>query len=324
MIGQYNAATELGTTITDALADIDLVLNTPLETINLLPPPARGKYLTERDGVFYVAVGDRLFISAQGNPNAWNPSNWIGFEGYDITGITKEYNGVLVFTSNKAYRVTGSGITDLSKQEIPGQQGCINYRTIGSAGTAPAWCSNDGICIWDGSSIQIVSKQRYVLQGEPLHAVCANDRYYLFMSSGMVIFDYRAGGVFRSMDESTTYGWYDADLDRFYMADVNAENTLSIRVFEAGNNLMLKYISGVLPQDGIVQKRFRRIFADAAGEIIAKIVSDTGRTLNVIMQGSGKVQAFFPAGFYGRGVTVQLESTYPIYSFTIEYEEIGI
>lgn len=324
MVGQYNTFEYAGEVINDSLADIDLVLNNPLETINLLPPPPGGRFLTERDGVFFLAVDDRLFVSAQSNPNAWNYSNWIGFEGNDITGITKEYNGILVFTANKTFRVTGSDITNLAKQEIPGQQGCLNWRTIGTAGPSPAWMSNDGLCIWDGSQITIVSKQRYVFNGDPVHAVCANDKYYLFMTVGVVVFDYRAGGVFRTMNETTEYGWYDADLDRFYMADTNSANLLDIRVFEAGDNLKYKYISGMLPQDGMTQKRFRRLFIDAGGRVTVQITADTGRTFNLILQGSGKLHCYLPAGFYGRGITVQLESSSAIYVFTVEYEEIGI
>ena len=99
MIGEYTLA-ELGGSITDELSDLDLFFNLSLETANYLPPPDGGKFLTESDGTFYLAVGDRLYISKQSNLHAWNPLNWISGFGGDITGIRKEFNGILVFTAN--------------------------------------------------------------------------------------------------------------------------------------------------------------------------------------------------------------------------------
>jgi hypothetical protein len=203
---------------TDSTDDYILIGLEPLQTIDNYPPPDRGKYLCNSGNVFFLAVGSTLHFSVQGNPHAWPPLNFIGFDDV-ITGITPEFQGVLVFTRNNTYRVTGADdIATLTKSFIPGNQGCIKYNTISQVSNAPVWLSNDGICLWDGEKISLVSQR--ILKGTNLQPVCsvsANDCYFLFRENGAIVFDYRNGGVFSKLDFTCDYAWYDSDVDELYL-----------------------------------------------------------------------------------------------------------
>lgn len=208
-------ASEALTAHEDKLADLDLLFCEPMESLYYLPPPDGGKYLTECGSTFFLAVEDKLYFSEIGNCQAWNPSNWISFDD-TITGICVEFQGLLVFTANRVYRVTGNDALTIAKLEIPTRQGCANWRTIATLSNAPLWMSNDGICMWDGQSVKLLSFQRWKLDSPPVFGFAANDRYYLVSETGTAVYDLRAGGVFYEISLDADYAWYDVDLDLAY------------------------------------------------------------------------------------------------------------
>ena len=112
--------------------------------------------------------------------------------------------------------------------------------------------SNDGICLWDGSSITVPSYQ--VLNTSYLgvkYAVSANDKYYLFHTSGGIIFDRKNGDIFYKIDFSCDYAWYDGDNDCLFILIGDA-----LFQYGKGNNLTFRYVSGNLGGDEIKQKIF--------------------------------------------------------------------
>ena len=216
----------------DKTDDNTLVMLEAASSFDNYPPPDNGKYLTESGGVFFLAVGSRVYFSTIGNPHAWPTLNFVGFDD-TVTGITTEFQGVLVFTYNNTYRITGADDpATLVKSILPGNQGCSNYRTVSHVANSPVWLSNDGICLWDGESISIINQgivktQRLV----PRFAVSGNDVYYLFTVGRVIVFDRRSGTVFRELSWKNydfDYGWYDGAADQIYL--LKGE-----QVFEFGN-----------------------------------------------------------------------------------------
>jgi hypothetical protein len=210
-----------GSTYEDNLADVDLLFGEPMECLNYLPPPDGGKYLIENQGAFFCAVDDKLYFSEIFNCHAWNPSNWISFDD-NITGIVNEFQGLLVFTRNRVYKVVGNDISTIEKMEIPTHQGCVNYRTCATLSNAPIWLSNDGLCMWDGQSVKLISYGICRIDNQPIFGISGNDCYYLFGKNDVIVFDTTIGGVFYRLSAKATYGWYDADLDKvFYRNDTD-------------------------------------------------------------------------------------------------------
>lgn len=208
-----------GATYEDNLSDTDLLFGEPMESLYFLPPPDNGKYLIENQGAFFCAVDDKLYFSEIFNCHAWNPSNWISFDD-NITGIVAEFQGLLVFTRNRVYKVVGNSVDTIEKVEIPTHQGCINHRTCATLSNAPIWLSNDGLCMWDGQSVKLISYGICRIDNQPIFGISANDCYYLFGKNDVIVFDTTIGGVYYRLSTKATYGWYDADLDKiFYRND---------------------------------------------------------------------------------------------------------
>jgi hypothetical protein len=189
-----------------------------LTSVDNYPPPDRGKYLCESGGVFFLAVDSTLYFSAVGNPHAWPQLNFIGMDDI-ITGIAPEFQGVLVFTRNNTYRIVGAdNAATLTKTILPGNQGCVNNNSISQISNAPVWLSNDGICLWNGESINVISRR--IMNTERLQVICAvnaNDCYYLFLQNGAIVYDHCNGNIFSRLDFTCNYAWYDGDADAFYL-----------------------------------------------------------------------------------------------------------
>ena len=211
----------------------------------------------------------------------------------------------------------------MTKQELPSQQGCINYRTIGQIGNVPIWCSNDGICIWDGSNIQLVSFGRYEFDDIPLHAVCANDRYHLFFEAKSVVYDRRGVDVFRESSVICDYGWYDASQDKFYIVNIQEDSSKLVYIFGDGEDLQFVYVSGIIPTDGTVMRSWYKFIVDSAGSVDVIITTDRGKQASFTLAGSGKRWSYLPKSFYAHGVTVQIKSRFEVFAFEIENEVRG-
>ena len=290
-----------GESFTDSTDDYTLVGLEMISTLDNYPPPEKGKYLTESGGVFFLAVGSTLYFSVLGNPHGWPPLNFIGFDDV-ITGITSEFQGVLVFTSNNAYQITGAGdVTTVTKVLLPGNQGCPNYRSISHVSNAPVWLSNDGLCMWNGESVTIISKQ--VLNTSRLQvstAVSANDRYYLFLTSGGIIFDHRNGSVFYKTDFSCEYAWYDSDSDVIYM-----QRGESIYRYGYGEESIFIYRSGHIGVPESQYNYYREVICSIEGDckVTARIDGSDIFSVSVV---SGKHRLKFPYDTVGRYCEIEV------------------
>jgi hypothetical protein len=292
-----------GSFLTDDINDYTLAGLEPLSSIDNYPPPERGKYLCESGGVFFLAVGSKLYFSAVGNPHAWPPLNFVGFDDI-ITGITAEFQGVLVFTANNAYRIIGAdSITTVTKTLIPGNQGCSNYRSIAKVANAPIWLSNDGICMWNGESIAIISKQ--VMNTERLQvncAVSANDRYYLFLNNRTIVFDHRNGSIFYTLDFTCDYAWYDVESDIMFLQTAG-------RIYSFGTGEIGEY-QYKTPFIGVPEAQyvfFKEAITVIEGTANVTAFVDEEKVWQVKLEHSGKFRLKFPYHTSGKYAQIQIK-----------------
>jgi|GEM_PF-6499536 len=306
------AASLAGSTYDDTEADLTLLEGDTMTTEYYLPPPDEGKYLTQNNGYFYLAVDEKLYYSIVENPHAWNPSSYITFDD-DITGVVAEFQGLLVFTANRVYRLTGTDVSTFNRQEIPGQQGCQNYLTIAKLSNAPIWVSNDGICCWDGSSVKIVTNQRWTIDFTPVCAIGANDIYYLFYDTGCLVYDVRHGGIFYEYDfEAVTYAWYDVDRDIVYLLKDS-----SIYTLDGGDQLQAEYRSGNLGNLSTLSlKELKSFIVNSDGEVSVMIYRNNGDSITSLdIIGTGRRRVWLPTGLYARDAEVELQWTGTVYEF---------
>ena len=164
-------------------------------------PPAGIKYLTLHNAMLFGAVGDKLYFSKIGQPNAWSEFDFIDFD-YNITGMGVTPNGLVVFTENTSHIILGNTADTFSKFLLSDKIGCIEHRTVKSMSNVLVWLSTSGICISSGSSINTISRDAIDFNtfGTPKCAEVIDDIYYLAFSDKMLVFDNRFGRTFYTID----------------------------------------------------------------------------------------------------------------------------
>lgn len=304
-----------GSTFTDKTSDTMLQMMNPLNTITNYPPPDRGKYLCEYDGVFFLAVESSLYFSVQGNPHAWPTLQFVLFDD-TITGIVPEFQGILVFTVNNVYRVIGAESSEtITKTYIPGNHGCVNFRSIAVLNNAPVWLSNDGICLWDGNSIAVKSYR--VIKTDSLivkYAVSASDRYFLFLSSDCIVFDQKNGSIFYKLNFTCDYAWYDGKDGIMYLLVGN-----SLYTYGNGRKLIAFYQSPNIGGSESSIKIFRELILNIDGESNVSIFVDGVLVANVNLT-AGRRRVKLPQKAVGRYLSINLESSGNINELAVIYD----
>lgn len=268
----------------DRMDDITASVQPVLNTFDDFPPPKNGRYLTEAGGVFFLAVESRLYFSKLGHPHAWPVTNFVDI-GDRITGICADFQGVLVFSQNNVYRVIGADIPEsLTKINIPGNQGCVNYRSISHLANLPVWLSNDGICVWDGNKINIISMQ--IINTHRLSVKCAasaNDVYYLFLDNGAICYDSRNGGIFYRLSFSCDYAWYDGNNDKFYL-----QKNDGVYLFGEGEEKTYTYKSPQIGDSSLVYKKIFEVLINAEGKFNLTVIADDISVCSIDIKKAGR------------------------------------
>jgi hypothetical protein len=311
-------------TYSDNLTDDLLLLGNPLDTVNDLPPPDGGKYLTEQNNTFFLVVGDRVYFSKQGNPHAWNPLDFVNLNDTG-TGLVEEFEGILAFTSNSTTRITGYDVLTVSSKLLPSNQGCKNWRTVSRLDDVPIWESNDGLCIWDGSSIKLVSHELYEISFTSTHAEVYDDAYYLFHPNGATVYDRRTGGTFTELSNfvgSTynEYAWYDGDADKLYLYNGLAGDDGRVYEYGTGTAQEVDYISPHV-DGGLTEKSYRRIWLRNDSTTTVKFFVEGTEVMDVDVL-AGERFIYLPAGSDGRYAYFELIFTGTVFDAAIEYEEV--
>lgn len=322
-VGQIHKTEQGGQTyfdvFVDEMPDEEAVLQNPLTSQENYPPPDGGKYLCENGGVFFLAKDSLLYFSALGSPHAWPTAQFITFDDV-ITGITPEFQGVLVFTRNNVYRVVGADAPEtVQKLYIPGNHGCISWRSIAALNNAPVWLSNDGICLWDGNSITVPSYRVIKtsgLQESVRWAVTANDSYYLFTKNGTIVYDIRNGGIFYKLDFSFEYAWYDVSSAIFYLYNPNGTYR-----YDYGTNLELTYISPNIGGAESTLKIYREVYIVCANttEFLASIDGIPLWDDPVVIQG-GRQRIKLPLHAVGHWLSLNISSKDSISEVQVLYD----
>lgn len=211
------------TSYTDTLTDVNLPADV-LSSFNAGIAPTGLKFLTLHATMFFGVVQDKLYYSDVAYPNNWSPFFFIDFEA-TIMGIGSTQNGLLVFTKDKTYIITGDSPMSLSKILLHGSQGCLSHKTIKYVDNDLLWLSRDGVCSSNGSSVKVVTMDKLgILNLDPIVAEIWNREYYLFHETGVLVIDYRFdSAVFKELSIIAIGAWYSSQFDKLYWVDVNGE-----------------------------------------------------------------------------------------------------
>lgn len=255
------------TVYNDNTADLD-ILGIVLSSYNNGQAPANLSYLTEHNAMFFGGVTDKLWFSDIAFVNNWSPFNFIDFDN-EIIGMGPVPNGLLVFTTYKTYIVTGTSPSTLSKYLLNANQGCIDHKSIRFVNNTLVWLSTDGICISNGGSISVISRDKLNKEDVPtviFDSIVYDDVYYLGHSGGLLVADFRFGSAFKEL--STLISGFHIYNDKLYYS--YEDKLYSLNTGEEFNSL--HYKSPKLSEGQVSNlKTYKSIYVNCIGELNIKI-----------------------------------------------------
>lgn len=301
------------------------------------PPPIHenpeygvgGKYLTTVNEMFYLAVGNRLYLSEQSNPHAWDPLKFITF-GNEITAIVPTQAAVIVFTENLRFLVSGSAFEDLVKTQLPTLQGCPNWRTVATVGNHIAWQSNDGIAIFgkqpeiEGDQVQLVTADRFKFDKIANFAVSANEVYYLFFDDYALAIDSKHNlSITKRNLPKYIAATYDQNKDKLYFL-----SPLGVWQEDAiGEDARWVYTTPRLEptakeNEGTrLPKKLRRMWIDADNDVDMTVFLDGEKrwTRTLKKRERRDLDTYFKSGLTGQDMQFEFSSTGTMRSFTVDF-----
>jgi len=280
-----------------------------------------GKYLTEVDEVFYLAVGDRLYLSDQSNPHSWPILNYLELDD-EITGIARHKNGVLVFTKNRTYKVTGRAVADIRVEQLPNAQGCSNWRTISYMQNAPVWLSNDGLCRYgfvpdfQAEILQVVTEGLYTFPKGARFAEVANDVYYLFYTDYAICVDFRKARIIYKRSLVADLAAYDKEGDRLLLKQVSG----IVSEVDGGDELPFSWTSPEYTLNTVNEtKILRAIWLDSTGAITVTAYVNGEEKFSSTSERSGNRPLFFSDSLRGERFQFKIEGTGEFRGFMVEF-----
>lgn len=245
------------TSYIDMLSDI-LIDGEVLSSSNGGQAPAGLNYMVEHNSMFFGALNDKLYFSDIAYVNNWSPFFFLDFDR-TILGIGSTQNGLLVFTEDKTYIITGTTPTTLSKMLLHGNQGCLNHKTIKYVDNVLIWLSNDGLCASNGGNVQIYTLDKLgKLNYTAISAEVWDNQYFLFHSTGTLVMDFRFGQpIYKDLGLIVTGSWYSGVYDKLYYTLVTGA---LYSLFMGSSYLPYTYKTGKLTEGAITIVKNYKVF----------------------------------------------------------------
>ena len=261
----------------DNSSDISIAGNPILDSTDAQVPLAGMKYMSIAYAMLFGAIGDKLYYSNIGQPDRWPATNFIDFDD-TITGIGQISNGILVFTRNKTYIVTGTSPDTFSKFILSEAQGCINHYTIQSVDNYLLWWSTDGLCRSNGGLIEVVTRDKLgrVRNDGVIKAVVLDNVYYMLFDNYTIgMFDFRYNIAIRMLDVSshTEFDWIEVVDDEIYTH--SGTNIYRLIPDAGGDPLTYTYESPIFTEGEYTNlKRYKDFYIRYNGPITLKLYVD--------------------------------------------------
>jgi hypothetical protein len=337
----FNLVTELTdptVTYTDSIRDID-ISRIELATSAGSPAPQSLDNLIENSGTFWGSVDDRVYFSANGQPEYWGDLDFIPLND-TCTGLGKFGEYVLAFTKADTYLISGFDRNTVTSRELPYREGCVNSNTIANVGENLLWASYNGICIFNGSVVDVLTKNilswdKNVEIGDSRfqdfgdlrfdsnigykidRAIGIDGHYYAIFQDGILDID-----VLNRQTASTVYLenavalYYDDDNDVLNL--VSGESSpYTVNQFNSNTDthMLAQWQTGALQgEEGYaIKKQYREVEFDVAPLSVTVRVNDKFFTIK------NKSKFKLPSGFIGNTIQLEIETNRPINSAMYSY-----
>lgn len=257
------------TTYVDNIADT-AIPGDILATTTYAQAPNGLKYLTEAYGIMFGALGDKVYYTPIGVPWAWPALQFFDLPT-TVTGIGIISAGILLFTRDKTFIITGNTPETFSKYPLDPNQGCTDHKSIAYNKSSILWASTDGICTSTGGPATVLTKVKLGKQNFSVKkAVVYSEVYYLQLTDGTIfVVDFRYGGQVYDLSLTTTN--LVAGNDKLYGYDNNGYYELfQDSTVETLQYTSPKYLNGAYTE----RKNYKSFYIRSEGALTVKVYID--------------------------------------------------
>lgn len=309
------------TTYTDNIATINAI-GTILDTYNNQPPIVGLRYLVEAYGIIFAAKEDGVYYSRIGLPDYWPSSNFISIAD-TVTGLAVIPDGIVIFTSTKAYLLVGTSSANFRLVNLNTEHGCLNHNSIKTVKNSLLWVSADGLCSLYGSVVTVLTKEKLDRQTfNVINSVIYSEQYMLVLADGTIfIADLRFNKavVFKTINYLQTDVYNLGVFDNVLYAVINNK----VANLDAGQYIDFYYKSPRLTEgDASVTKLYNNIYVNIEGNFIITVYID-GQVVSVNNLNYSGVQELKVPAEKQRGSDIQFEVQGAGILREIEYKVIG-
>lgn len=247
--GNYNVTTKriyravTGTGGTDYLfvAEIPVANTTYVDTVQaaalgevlpskdwIAPPTDMAGLTMMANGIMAGFSGKDVCFSVPFAPHAW-PIAYRLQTDFPIVGIGAFGSSLFVGTTGFPYIITGVDPEAMTMSKIPERQACVSKRSIVEMGNGVLYASPDGVCLVDGSGVQLITRsiltrddwQAY--NPSSIMATQLDGRYFAFFDTGTrqgcLVLDFTGdGAMVWESDVYATAAYNDVKTDSLYLA----------------------------------------------------------------------------------------------------------
>ena len=328
----------------DKIADID-VSRIELTTFDNTPPPAELDMLIENNGTFFGSSGKKVYFSRSGSPEYWGLLDYVTLDK-ECTGLGKLGENIVAFTKSNSYLISGYSRDTISLQRLPFSQGCNEKRSIVNIGGYLLWASNNGICMFNGSSVEILTKgtlswDEFGRIGNATYddfnstsnkwnnglgfnitfATGYKDKYYGVYSNGILILDLANGLKVSTINLPDAYSAVvNQDDNLLYITVKNSLTNLFdvYTVSNASDKMVATWKTGKIYTDSNnVRKHFRQVELDGT-PLSVKVYVD-GKLKHI----ANSSKFFLPPACIGRTIQFEIDTINEINTMKYQYSDLS-
>ena len=324
----------------DSVADIN-VSRIELTSFENYAPNDSMDMLIELKGTFYGAVDKRVYFSQTGRPEFWHPLDYVQLDR-ECTGLGKFGDTIIAFTRTSAYTLSGNNRDNIVLQRMPFNQGCVNKHTVANIDAFLIWTSLNGICLFDGANIQVLTKKsiawdEFARVGNATfhdittkwdggsgfsikYATGYQDKYYGVFNNGIVIIDLSSGlKVSTIYVENVASVAFNREDDFLYVVVDKLDGTFDVHaLINTGTNMEATWKTGRLTDGSInIKKHYRQVTVDGVADTI-NVYVDT-----VLKHTATNQEKFMlPSGCIGDDIQFEIITTSEVQGVKYQYTEL--
>lgn len=327
----------------DSVADIN-VSRIELTTFEHTSPPDGLDMLVENQGTMWGSVGRKIFFSQTGSPEYWGLLDYVQL-GKEVTGLGKFGENIVGFTRTSAYLISGYNRDNITVTRLPFNQGCTNKHSVVNIDAYLLWTSLNGICIFNGSSVEIITKKTLSwdefgrignatygdydgttskwnsgLGFDIKYAVGYQDKYYGVFNDGIMVLDLSEGlkvSTINAPDVSSVA--INEDDNLLYITTLLEDGTYDVyTILNSQSNMIATWKTGRLHDGSVnIRKHYRQVELD--GEPLSVEVFIDGVSKYKV---ENKSKFMLPAGLIGRDIQFEITTVNEIRSMKYQYSEL--